>query len=68
MKIIQSIIKPKKKGKKFKTNLKERLSKDIVFSEIDSAGFYENMVLGTVKFDKDNTIYVLVSKDIFKTE
>ena len=65
---IQSTIKYTHKGKKFETSLRKWFSKPIVFNEIDNATFTDSMVLGTIAFDKDNTISVLVPKNIFYKE
>lgn len=50
----------------YKTKLKHWLSDDLEFSKIERAEFNDYMVLATVKFDDDNTIWVLVPEDIFQ--
>lgn len=55
-------------NKKYVTSLKKWLSKDLVFHPITHANFTEEMVLATVSFDKDNTIYILVPENIFNKD
>lgn len=66
--MIQAIIKFPKSYKPYdyKSNLGKWLNKDIEFSKISGAEFTKEMVLGTVEFDEDNTIYVLIPKEVFE--
>lgn len=66
--MIQARVKYPKSDKPwdYKSNLGKWLSKEIEFSKIDGAKFTKVMVLGTVEFDKDNTIYVLIPEAVFE--
>lgn len=55
-------------GFDYKTSLKQWLSGEMEFSKIEQARFSDKMVLATVAFDKDHTIYIVVPEDIFKEE
>lgn len=50
----------------YKTNLKKWLSKNIKFSKIRQATFDSDWVLGSVEFDEEHTIYVLIPEAVFK--
>jgi len=66
--MIQARVKYPKSDKPwdYKSNLGKWLSKEIEFSKINGAKFTKEMVLGTVAFDKNNTIYVLIPKEVFE--
>ncbi len=50
----------------YTTNLKKWLSKALEFEYVDYAKFTNKMRLATVEFDKNNTIYILISEDVFQ--
>lgn len=52
----------------YSANLKRWLSSDIRFHHIEQAIFTEQMVLGTVEFDRDHTFYVLIPRTVFQGE
>ena len=59
-------VKSKKDTKVCVTNLDKWLAKkNLRFEEVNYANFGEVM-LATVEFDKDNTIYIILPKAVFK--
>lgn len=68
MKNLQVRIKYSSKSKKYVTNLKAWLSKELEFSSVEGVVFEDNMVLAVTEFDKDNSIYVLIPKKIFEVQ
>uniref|UniRef100_A0A6M3JGW5 Uncharacterized protein n=1 Tax=viral metagenome TaxID=1070528 RepID=A0A6M3JGW5_9ZZZZ len=66
---IEARIDYKPSGKKdwdYQTSLSKWLKGKLDFCKIDEATFTDKMVIATVAFDKDHTIYILVPEDIFK--
>ena len=50
----------------YEASMKQWLTKKIMFKRINYAKFTNDMVLAVVEFDKNNCIYVLLPKAVFK--
>ena len=61
-------VKPKNQTNFYNVDLPQLNEKVLEFSSIDHAHFYDGMVMASVEFDKDNTIYVLVPEEALKSK
>lgn len=52
----------------YSANLKRWFASDIRFETIERADFTGQMVLGVREFDRDNTMYVLLPKQVFQAD